>query len=340
MTIDLLLSRISIQGDKPAAGLSEAMGYCWDARRQSRLIESLLLRIPIPSLYAAEDANEDWEVVDGVQRLYTIAHFMEPSLIGEQPLMLAHLKTLGKFNGRAYGNLPSKLQRRLRETEWVVHVIRKGTPSDVKYSIFERINTGSVILSAQELRHAITPGPARDILESWAATQEFLRATDYSVRPDRMADRELVLRFIAFRLNPYTSYKVQDFDAFLLKAMSELNSLPTKRVGALEAEFKHAMNAATKIFGDDAFRKRYQKHDSRKPINKALFETVAVNLAILSDDQRLLLVKRKSDVQSGLVKLCDQRDFESAISQGTGDPARVRRRFEMIANMFEQIVER
>jgi hypothetical protein len=336
MTIDLLLSRIRSKAINLQPDFQRRWGI-WDARRQSRLVESLLLRIPIPSLYAAEEANEDWEIVDGVQRLYTIAHFIEPTLIDEQPLVLAHLKTLEKFNGRIYSSLPSKLQRRLRETEWLVHVIRHGTPSDVKYSIFERINTGSLILSAQELRHAITPGPARDILENWAASSAFSQATDYSVRPDRMADRELALRFIAFRLNPYSTYKVQDFDAFLLKSMSQLNSLSQTNVKLLAAEFKETLETALAIFGDNAFRKVYRRNEGRFPINKALFETVSVNLAMLSQQERQLLIKRKIEVQTGLMELCNKREFESAISQGTGDPARVRRRFEMISDMFRRI---
>jgi hypothetical protein len=328
MTIDLLLSRIRSKAINLQPDFQRRWGI-WDARRQSRLIESLLLRIPVPSLYAAEDANEDWE----------IAHFIEPDLLGEQPLVLAHLRTLETFNGRAFGMLPPKLQRRLRETELVVHVIRKGTPPDVKFSIFERINTGSVVLSAQELRHAITPGPARDILERWAGSVEFQTATDHSVRPQRMADRELVLRFVAFRLSSYRNYRIQDFDAFLLKAMSELNMLPPNQLDALAIEFRNSMSAAEEIFGRHAFRKRYRPDEGRYPINKALFETVAVNLAALTQEQRARLINRKDDVQVDLMQLCSQREFESAISQGTGDPARVRRRFEMIADLFKQIAD-
>jgi hypothetical protein len=135
----------------------------------------------VPSLYAAEDSNEDWEVVDGVQRLFSIAHFIDSDLVGEHPLALSNLKTLVAFNGRTFDALPQKLKRRLRETELVVHVIRKGTPPAVKFPFFARINTGSVVLSAQELRRAITPGPVRELLERLAASSEFKVATANSV---------------------------------------------------------------------------------------------------------------------------------------------------------------
>jgi len=337
MTIDLLLSRIRSKAINLQPDFQRRWGI-WDPKRQSRFIESLLLRIPVPSLYAAEDPNEDWEIVDGVQRLYTIAHFIEPPLIGETALVLSQLTSLDGFNGRLHSALPPKLQRRLRETELVVHVIRKGTPPAVKYSIFERINTGSVVLSAQELRHAITPGPARAILEQWAAMPEFKSAVDYSVRSDRMGDRELILRFAAFRMNPYTEYKIQDFDAFLLNAMSRLNSLSSKRLASLQSDFEAAMTAATSIFGRDAFRKRYRAGDARYPINKAIFEAISVNLASLSSTDRGTLIADKDETKSAFIQLCNNREFESSISQGTGDIAKVRRRFEMVAKIFERTI--
>lgn len=337
MTIDLLLSRIRSKAIDLQPDFQRRWGI-WDKGRQSRLIESLLLRIPVPSLYAAENANEDWEIVDGVQRLYSIAHFMESELVDDDALELAGLHTLENFNGSKFHTLPTKLQRRLRETELLVHVIRKGTPPAVKYSIFERINTGSLVLSAQELRHAITPGPAREILEAWAATNEFKKATDYSVKSDRMADRELVLRFVAFRLTPYTDYKVQDFDAFLLNAMNELNSLSMRELDELRTDFLAAMIAATKIFGNDAFRKRYSRQHTRFPINKALFETVSVNLANLSTQERDKLIERKYAAKDGIMELCQNRLFESAISQGTGDINKVRQRFSMVGQMFGKCV--
>jgi hypothetical protein len=337
MTIDLLLSRIRSKAIDLQPDFQRRWGI-WNEKRQSRLIESLLLRIPVPSLYAAEDASENWEIVDGVQRLFTIARFMESSLVSEAPLILSQLTTLDGFNGRSFGGLPPKLQRRLRETELVVHVIRKGTPPAVKYSIFERINTGSMVLSAQELRHAITPGAAREILERLAGTQEFKKATDYSVRSDRMGDRELVLRFIAFRLAPYREYKIQDFDAFLLSAMNALNTLSPKRLAGVESEFKSAMSTAELVFGRHAFRKRYRQGETRYPINKALFEAISVNLAGLTAVERSALEEKKSTSNAQIMELCANREFESSISQGTGDVAKVRRRFEMVEQMLKGIV--
>src|SRR5262249_45382370 len=156
--------------------------------------ESLLLRIPLPTLYASEVEDEAWVVVDGIQRLTTIARFVQPESLGgaATPLRLRQLEYLEQYNGHNFGELPGRLQTRIRETELVVHLIRRGTPEEVKYNIFARINTGGVPLSPQELRHALIPGQARMLLGMWAQAEEFRAATGYSVRDERMADREMV----------------------------------------------------------------------------------------------------------------------------------------------------
>lgn len=336
VTIDLLLSRagsgmINLQPD-----FQRRWGV-WDARRQSRLIESLLLRIPLPVLYAAEDDTEQWEIVDGIQRLSTIARFIKPDILDEPRLVLSGLEYLKDYNGKTFDGLSPRLQLRLRKTELVVHLIRKGTPAEVKFNVFARINTGGVALSAQELRHAITPGAARGILETWAASKQFVTATDHSVRPTRMDDRELVLRFLAFFILGLENYKQPDMDGFLIRAMKVINELDKSALDDIHASFAKAMKAAYEIFGNDAFRKRYHEDASRLPINKALFEALAVNLAKLDDGSLTNLVKRRSRVQEGLIRLCTDRSFEAAISQGTGDMGKVNRRFRAVDEMFQQV---
>lgn len=345
MTIDLLLSRIRAGAINLHPDFQRRWGI-WDLKRQSRLIESLLLRIPLPTLYAAEDANEDWEIVDGIQRLSTIARFVEPSLLNgqdreegktEAPLCLQGMEYLHDLNNKTFDGLNSRLQRRIRETELVVHLIRRGTPETVKYNIFARINTGGKVLSPQELRHALVPGPARRILEDWAQFPEFLAATAGSVRSTRMDDRELVLRFAAFRLTPYTQYLKQDMDGFLISAMNGLNRLPNWRISAIALDFQNAMTVAEAVFGNDAFRKRYRSGAARAPINKALFETFSVALSQLNPEERSRVTANAQSLREGLIALCNDRDFDRSISQGTGDIGKVRLRFHMVDELVREV---
>jgi len=344
MTVNLLLSRVRSKAIDLQPEFQRRWGL-WDEKRQSRLIESLLLRIPLPSLYAAEDRDERWEIVDGIQRLSTIACFVDHKVLCDvdghegdvKPLKLSGLEYLKAYNGKTFEQLPSRFQLRLEEAELVVHLIRRGTPTAVKFNVFARINTGGVALSPQELRHALTPGPARKILEEWAKSEAFKRATDNSVRSQRMDDREMVLRFLAYRLKPYQEYQANDREDFLIEAMAKINDLAKNRVDALRQDFDAAMETAYDIFGLDAFRKRYNASNQRSTINKALFEAISVGLATLTDEQRLKLVERRPLICKGLIDLCSDWSFHNAISQGVTEPAKVRRRFSEIEGLFADV---
>ena len=127
----------------------------WDNQRKSRLIESLLLRIPIPVFYVAANEDEKWAVVDGLQRISSIHDYVT----GVFPLK--RLEYREEFNGQRYDLLPRAMQRRISETQLVVNVIEPGTPPEVMFNIFRRINTGGMTLNGQEIRHALHPGPVR-----------------------------------------------------------------------------------------------------------------------------------------------------------------------------------
>ncbi|MEH0819838.1 MULTISPECIES: DUF262 domain-containing protein [unclassified Micromonospora] len=337
-TVDLLLSRVRTRRVDLQPDFQRQAGI-WKLQAKSRLIESLLLRIPLPTFYAAETDDEVWAMVDGIQRLTTIVEFIEPQAIGKEPLRLRNLEYLGtEYDQATFDELPERLQTRLRETELIVHLIRRGTPEEVKFNIFARINTGGLPLSRQELRHALIPGDGRTILREWADSETFRSATGYGVRSDRMADREMVLRFLAFRLTDPHAYADDDFDHFLRISMGALNKLPKKEVDELWEQFGKAMWAAYEIFGTYAFRKVERKGGSRRlPINKALFEAVSVNLAAMTDDEIATLTRRRRRVEKMFLDLMSDVDFQAAISQGTGDPAKVRLRFDAIRDIFTAV---
>ena len=141
----------------------------------------------------------------------------------------------------------------------------------VRFNIFARLNTGGMPLTHQELRNALVPGRARAVLRQWASSDSFRRATDYSIKSDRMADREMVLRYIAFSkmASPEKYSRRDEFGDFLLEAMQSINDLSPGSVEDARATFESAMNVAYHVFGDDAFRKRYSVDAHRNPINRA-----------------------------------------------------------------------
>jgi hypothetical protein len=337
-TVDLVIQRlkrglIDLQPD------FQRQSGIWNERAQSRLIESLLLRIALPTLYVAEEDDEAWSVVDGVQRLTTIVSFVKPEVAGLEPLRLGDLEYLTQFNGSRFEDLPGRMQTRILETELSVLLIRRGTPEEARFNIFARINTGGQPLTRQELRHALIPGPAREFLAKLADSYFFLEATGHSVNPARMAERELCLRFLAFWMTPPDRYVTQDFDGFLRTTMHSINALPSQELEVLEKRFYVAMKRSREVFGSKAFRKQFHGITRRYPINKALFEVQAVSVARCTRDEVHALRERASLVEEKFKKLMDDPDFYDAISSGTGDANKVNYRFQSMKDLFREVLE-
>jgi hypothetical protein len=312
----------------------------WDDPRQSRLIESLLLKIPLPTFYMSEGPGDSLTVVDGIQRLSTIARFVNPGLTGVEPLRLTGLEYLhNQYGGKTFEELPGDRQDDILEAKLTVNLIMAGTPEQVMFNIFARINTGGQPLSLQELRHALIPGRARTLLKELATSDAFLLATQQSVSPTRMADREMVLRFLAFRMIDPLDYRKGDLDAFLREATHKLNALDEQAVEELSASFQVSMALAHALFGEHAFRKLYREQTRRQPINKALFEAVSVGLAKMGGPEAASLIGSRFDIQERYMDLMEDPDFFQSISVGIGDVARVRKRFGTLQQMFQDVAD-
>ena len=272
-------------------------------------------------------------MIDGQQRLSTIRRF-----VVDQNLRLQDLEFLTEFNGATFDELPQSLKRRIRETNVTVYKIEKGTPEQVKFNIFRRINTGGLPLSPQEIRHALNMGPATEMLKLLAETPEFKDATGHSVPSERMGDRECVLRFLAFVLTDPRQYNEPEFDAYLSAQMKSINSMAAEHREELGARFRTAMIRAHAIFGEHAFRK-VKDPKRRQPINKAVMEAWAVALDQLDPEWYALLLSQRARIMTDWVALCNTPAFFNAVSQGTGDPAKVQLRFNKVQTLIWSILE-
>jgi hypothetical protein len=251
----------------------------WSAAQKSKLIESILLRLPLPNFYFDADDENNWGVVDGLQRISTLKSF-----IIDQTLVLEKLEFLTQYNGKRYEELPRPMQRRILIFSVHVYIIEKGTPDVVKYNIFSRINQGGLKLEPQEIRHALHQGkPAQlvadlvrgvDLLDEKGdvvapATEEgkaFVKATGGKIRTDRMQDRDFATRFVAFYLIDYNEYE-PDLDSFLNKGMGKIKYLSDVEIQKLKDDFIAAMELSYFMFGKMAFCKIQEPPNSRKKIN-------------------------------------------------------------------------
>lgn len=334
-TVDLLIKRL--KADPPEIDLYpdfQRKDDLWDAGKQSRLIESLLIKFPLPAFYFDGTDNNKWLVVDGLQRLSALRNF-----VINKTLKLTGLEFLKKLEGDGYDDLPRNLQRQIEETQVTAYIINPGTPEEVKFNIFRRVNTGGLIMEPQEIRHAMNQGIPAIYVKELAQTSEFINVTQRAINPSRMLDREFVTRFIAFYLNDYKNY-IPDLDTFMNTSMSEIKKLSENDRNKMKQDFISSMVLSHSIFGNWAFRKSDKYPEKRKPINKALFEIWSVSLAKLDENQRNQLLLRKEVLFEKSIRLVkDDLTFFNSITTSTGNKSSVSYRFSSIEKIIQETLE-
>lgn len=302
----------------------------WDPVQKSRLIESILLGLPLPSFYFSENpVSKKLAIIDGLQRLCALRDFI---LNKESPLVLRNLQFLKDFEGKTYADLARPEIRRINALKITINTLRKNTPDKVKFVIFQRVNTAGVPLEAQEMRHALNQGEAARFIKELADLDSFKRATNYCVRSKRMQDRDFVNRFIAFYIG-YEEYN-GELDMFLNDKMRVLNKMKAGERDELKEAFEKSMDCCYRIFGEDAFRRRKRPSDRRKPISKSVFDTVSVNIAWLTDAERMKLEERAGVFKQKMMELFNDNKFDFSISTGTAQKYNVEQRF----NRVKQII--
>ncbi|MBF0341443.1 MAG: DUF262 domain-containing protein [Magnetococcales bacterium] len=300
----------------------------WNNVQKSLLIESIMLRIPLPVFYFSADEEGRMEVVDGVQRLSTMQDFTN------NRFSLSSLEYLSQvLDGKKYEDIKNSMwSRRFLTTSLVAYVIDPQTPDTVKFDIFRRINTGGTPLNAQEMRHCISKSRSRDFLAALCAKPEFHQATRQQLKDNsRMMDMELALRYCAFSLlediDKYNEY--EGLDDMLTKTVGKLDhSVTDDRLQMLESGFVRAMKNVRELFGDHAFCKWRVDNNYLSPINRALFDAWSVLLA--TADPSKILQHKESIVRDAREMMSNDNDFFSSISYGTSKYSQVTMRFEKV----------
>lgn len=307
----------------------------WDTEKQSRLIESILIRFPLPAFYFDGTIKNKWLVVDGLQRLSSIRNF-----VIKKTLKLVNLEFLTHLNGSGYEDLDRDLQRIIEETQVVTYVINPGTPDDVKFNIFKRINTGGLVLEPQEIRHALNQGEPAKFVAELAGLEEFKIATSYSIRSERMLDRDFANRFLAFYHFGYEHY-TPDLDTFMSRAMAGVKKMSDEEKKKCKEDFINSMKLNYDVFDRNAFRKIEREQERRKPLNKALFDVFSVVFAKLNKGQREIIKEEKEAIVNKVIDLLEFDDFFFAsVSSSTSDKGRVVYRFREIEKFIETLLNK
>jgi hypothetical protein len=301
-------------------------GKVWKVVQKSRLVESLLLQIPLPAFYFAEDSSGGFRVVDGLQRLSTLHDFVRSST---GSFRLKGVEYLHDEEGKCFSDLPLQWQRRIHNAQLTVNVIDPTTPSGVMYDIFKRINTGGTPLNAQEIRHCMSGKRSRTILKTMTEMPEFDEATHLTGHI-RMNDREVALRFAAFWIRGVDGYmETPAMDKFLEVTTAWLDDpdrVPDAAIEEMQHAFRSAMSNATLVFGEHAFRKWPMGQTWRSPINRALVETWSIALATYDVDD--LTRRRTQIVEAARRRMTGDFLYLDAITSSTSDRRRVAYRFD------------
>lgn len=317
-------------------------GYVWDKIKASKLIESVLLHVPLPLIYTAEEEDGSEVVIDGQQRLMTFIGFLSGEFPKDRrPFKLTKLKILTDLNGKAFSDLDQALKIAIRRYGVSIIKISNTTNENVKFEIFERLNTGAVTLSAQELRNCMYRGNLNNLIKELATHNTFTRVLALQARPQRMVDCEMVLRFFAFNEKTHLNFngKMKSFMNDFMLANQDIND--EKQEEWRNKLFLACDNAFT-VFGEKAFRRyrsgtaRDQRGSWEGAINKALFDCTMFWLARYDKRQ---IVAAKDAIREGAINLMSSdASFIDATTLGTSDVARVKTRFESFARMLEDAI--
>lgn len=292
--------------------------FIWDSERQSVLVESVMLGIPVPSLFMAMNADSTWEVVDGVQRLGSLSHFVGTAgLLGrisrDKPLVIHGLEKLSTFNDAGFEDFPKSMQLQFLTRPIRVTVLNDRTDLAVRFDLFERLNTGGVSLTDQEIRNCVYRGAYNEDLKSLAQLQDFRTVIKISSKnASNGTYEELALRFFVY-LHRYGDFN-HSVKEFLNGFMSDVrhNVIPQTDKKLFEA----VMGELAKAFPNGINRGK-----GITPVN--LFEALSVGVA-------LALKQGKVIDPLKLIPLVDSADLKKFTGAGSNQKKFVVGRIEYV----------
>ena len=311
-------------------------GDLWSPTNKSRLIESILLKLPLPIFYFDVSNPDKWIVVDGLQRLSTIKKFMV-----DKKLKLKNLEFLEELDGKSYDDLDRGFYRIFENTQIVTYQIEAQTPKKVRYSIFNRLNTGGMPLNAQEIRQALNQ-QAKGVRFLIECAESDVFRNIVSVPAKRMLDRELVLRFMSFKLSPNATneFPFNNMGEFLDEAMEKLDNITDdEKLKELKNNLFETLEFSEKILGEKhRFSRSIGKTEKTNTLNRSLFDVLTVCLSEINDKEKFIL--KKDIFKNKLSKLLQEEssDCPRAITEGTSGKGAIEKRFEIMKELVEEVI--
>jgi hypothetical protein len=292
--------------------------YVWTNTLASRLIESILLNVPIPPCYLSQNEEFELDVIDGQQRLYSIYRFLN------NQFALSGLEVLTELNSLRFHEIPSKLQRKLKTHSLRCILITNESHPEIRFDVFQRLNTNTVPLNAQELRNCVYRGALNSFLEDAVTYPPWLQILGKKQPDKRMRDEELALRFFAFWIHGLESYRTPQ-KHWLNDAAKSGMKYSEEKIAELDAVWKKAINASLKWFEPPECFRRLPLERSRA-VNRALFDLVMLSAARVGPKRAH---ESRSTFRKNYTVLLADEEFNDLISRAVDHKKRTMRRFEM-----------
>ncbi|MBY6109113.1 DUF262 domain-containing protein [Halomonas sp. DP1Y21-3] len=293
--------------------------YVWDRSQASKLIESLVIQCPIPILYLEQSYDSRFSVIDGNQRLTSIKLFLNDEF------SLKGLTAYPELDGLFWSDLDPRIQRHIKNRTLRCIAILPDTHPQIKFDVFERLNTGSVKLNSQELRHGIYHGPLIDKVEKLAKSAKWKEVT--RIKADkRMRRSELVLRYLAMA-NDLESY-FKPLTGFLNQFAEKYQFASSETLEKFEDDFTQAVEKIHTLYGDLSFRPFNHEFKAQNAINTALLDAQMIAVHRLERPLHSFSQREREKLWKATADLFDERDFSMTIGAGTSSRSSVLGRIE------------
>ena len=297
----------------------------WNIKQKSKFIESIILNFPLPPIYLNETKESTYIVIDGLQRSTAVQQFYS----GE--FELDGIEALPKYNGSTFKDLPETLQSKFEDKKLTVFVLKPSTPMVVIYDLFNRINTGGTQLNRQEVRNCIFIGKSTQLLKELSEKEYFKKAINWGVKDTRMKDREVVLRYLAFRWFDFQNDYTGDMSDYVEAAMKKINKMQDSKIQEMKDDFELVMMLSLDIWGINNF--RIPTDFTRGTINTAILESVCNSLSYKTENY---IKRNKEIIKKNYTTLIKNSVYYEAVTKSTGNKAKVLERFRLANEILNQ----
>lgn len=309
----------------------------------SRLIESMMLGIPLPIVYFAEEEDGSWSVIDGQQRLTSIISFVLGKFIYDgKDFKLSSLEVMKELNRKSFKDIPGDLQEKIMDTPIRSFIIKKESNDDIKFEIFERLNTGSTPLNEDEIRNTVYRGKYMQLLKELEENEVFDRIVNKPNFKNRMLYRGMILRFFAFYENTYLNYK-PNMKQFCNKHIKKFRNMDDEMMEEYRKVFKDAISCVNTVFDVNAFRRLIKDDKSnnyvwtKTRINMALYDVQMYGFTRYKKED---IINHSEEIREAMYNLItSNQEFIDSIEIQTSNTDMVNRRFKIWLEILEDIMK-